>query len=75
MIELFIGTLFGASAMVLFLHFTGRLTPRQPETYSGTSNRIGAVGVDIGGNNGPKLDPYWSRKLEQVLPRIEERLR
>ena len=38
MIELFIGTLFGASSMVLFLHFTGRLAPRHPETYTGAPN-------------------------------------
>jgi hypothetical protein len=75
MIEIFVGWIIGASSMVLFLHFTGRLTPRHPQTYTGTPNRIGAIGVDIGGNNGPKLDPFYQRKLEEVLPGITEKLK
>ena len=58
MIELFAGAILGASIAILGLHFSGRLTPRQPETYTGSAdNRIAAIGVDIGGNrNAPRLD-------------------
>jgi hypothetical protein len=31
MIEIFAGWIIGASMMVLFLHYTGRLMPRQEE--------------------------------------------
>jgi hypothetical protein len=75
MIEIFAGWIIGASMMALFLHYTGRLTPRQPETYTGSSNQISAVGVDLAGNNGPRLDPFYRRKLEEVLPGSTERLR
>jgi hypothetical protein len=57
MIEVFAGWIIGASMMPLFLHFTGRLTPRQPETYTGSSNQFSVVSVDTSGRGGNELDP------------------
>jgi hypothetical protein len=76
MLEIFAGWIIGASMVVLFLHFTGRLTPRQPDTYTRTPDvGFSAIGVSLDGNNGPRLDPYYRRKLEEVLPGSTERLR
>lgn len=76
MIEIIAGMIIGISIAILGLHFSGRLTPRRPETYTGSSNDVGAIGVDLAGdNNAPKLDPFYRRKLEEVLPGITEKLK
>jgi hypothetical protein len=71
MFELIAGLIIGTSITILALHYTKRLKPIQAAetTYTG----ISAIGVDLAGNNGPQLDPFYRRKLEEVLPGITEK--
>lgn len=78
MIEAFVGALIGASAMVLFPHFTKRLKrlPSAEPTYTG-SNQFSAIGVSLAGDNGPKINlgnPDLSRRLIDVLPDLKRYL-
>jgi hypothetical protein len=75
MIEIFAGWIIGASSMVLALHLAGRLKPLQGADATYTGNGITAISVDIAGNNGPQIDPFYARKLAEVLPDITERLK
>jgi hypothetical protein len=72
MIEFIAGFIVGASMMVLTFHYTNRLKPLPAA--EATYNQISAIGVDLAGNNGPRMDPFYRRKLEEVLPGITERL-
>jgi hypothetical protein len=72
MIELFAGALIGASLMLLGLHFSHRLKPRQPQTYTGSDVGISAVSVDLAGNNGPMVDVHYKRMLDPILANLEK---
>jgi hypothetical protein len=61
-----LGVLVGALGLTaLWLHYVDR---QEPEA---TQHGISAIGVSLDGKNGPRLDPFIVKKLEDVLPELK----